>query len=117
MASEDLSGRTEIPFQDCILIARYSIVSIDNGSIGQGGSRRDRVEFDSAQAAIGHAKRLVDGALLELFRDASSAHDLMGHYMRKGSEVPMIYGEPRIAFHAYQYAREKANAMFAKASD
>ena len=98
-------------------MARYSIVSIDNGNIGQGGPRHDRGEFDSAEAAIGHAKHLVDGALLEHFRDASSAHDLMGQYMRKGSEVPMIYGEPRVAFHAYQYAREKANAMFAKASD
>lgn len=98
-------------------MARYNIVSIDNGSIGQGGSRNDRGEFDSAEAAIDHAKHLVDGALLEHFRDASSAHDLMGRYMRKGSEVPMIYGEPRVEFHAYQYAREKANAMFAKASD
>ncbi len=98
-------------------MARYSIVSIDNGSIGQGGSRHDRGEFDSAEAAIGHAKHLVDGALLEHFRDAASAHDLMGRYMRKGSEVPMIYGEPRVEFHAYQYAREKANAMFATASD
>jgi hypothetical protein len=37
----------------------------------------------------------------------------MTEYARRGSDVPMIYGEPRIAFHAYQYAREKANAMFA----
>ena len=37
--------------------------------------------------------------------------------MVNGSEVPMIYGEPRAAFHAYQYAREKANAMFAAAPE
>ena len=96
-------------------MARYSIVSIDNGNIAQGGSRQERGEFDSAEAAITHAKRLVDEALLEHFTGASSAHDLMARYMRDGSEVPMIYGEPRVAFHAYQYAREKANAMFAKA--
>jgi hypothetical protein len=55
-------------------MARYNIVSIDNGNIGQGGSRHDRGKFESAEAAIGHAKHLVDGALLEHFRDASSAH-------------------------------------------
>lgn len=98
-------------------MARYNIVSIDNGQIGQAGSRRDRGEFVSAEAALGHAKHLVDEALLEHFKDASSVHDLMGRYMRKGRDVPMIYGEPRVAFHAYQYAREKANAMFAMSSD
>ena len=95
-------------------MARYSIVSIHNGNIAQGGSRQERGEFDSAEAAITHAKQLVDEALLEQFSGASSADELMARYMREGSEVPMIYGEPRVAFHAYQYAREKANAMFAK---
>jgi len=96
-------------------VARYTIVSIDNGNISQGGSRHDRGEFDSAEAALDHAMQLVDGALLEHFSGASSAHDLMSRYMRKGKEVPMIYGEPRVEFHAYRYAREKANAMFSKA--
>lgn len=96
-------------------MARYNIVSIDNSNIGQGGQRFDRGEFESAEAAIARAKQLVDAALLEHFSSASSAHDLMSQYMRKGSEVPMIYGEPRAAFHAYQYAREKATAMFAEA--
>ena len=38
----------------------------------------------------------------------------MAKYMREGSEVPMIYGEPRLEFHAYRYAREKATALFAE---
>ncbi len=95
-------------------MARYNVVSIDNQTIGQGGRTIDRGEFESAEAAIGRARQLVDDALLEHFAGASSAHDLMSTYMRKGSEVPMIYGEPRAAFHAYQYAREKATAMFAE---
>jgi hypothetical protein len=95
-------------------MARYNVVSIDNETIGQGGRTTGRGEFESAEAAIGHAKQLVDTALLEHFAGASSAHDLMARYMRAGSEVPMIYGEPRVAFHAYQYAREKATAMFAE---
>jgi len=41
----------------------------------------------------------------------ASADERMVLYTRRGSEVPMIYGEPRIAFHAYQYARERSNAM------
>ncbi|MDQ6638055.1 MAG: hypothetical protein M3Z15_00115 [Pseudomonadota bacterium] len=98
-------------------MARYNVVSIDNASIGLGGQRVDRGEFESAEAAIGRAKQLVDAALLEYFKEASSAQQLMDHYMRKGSEVPMIYGEPRVAFHAYQYARERANAMFEAARD
>ncbi|HEV8247503.1 MAG TPA: hypothetical protein VGP93_17120, partial [Polyangiaceae bacterium] len=75
--------------------------------------RRD--EFDSDEEALTHAKRLVDRALEQLGA-VSSAHELMTQYARRGSEVPIIYGEPRIAFHAYQCAREKANAMFASPS-
>lgn len=95
-------------------MARYNVVSIDNQTIGQGGRTIDRGDFESAEAAVGRARQLVDDALLEHFAGASSAHDLMSTYMRKGSEVPMIYGEPRVAFHAYQYAREKANALFSE---
>lgn len=97
-------------------MAKYNIVSIDNANVGQTSARLDRGEFESAEAAIGHAKALVDKALLQL-GDATSAHDLMAQYTRRGSEVPMIYGEPRIGFHAYQYAREKANAMFPVSTD
>ncbi len=93
-------------------MARYNIVSMNNANAGRGGARLDRGEFDSAEAALAHAKQLVDRALEEL-GVASSSHELMTQYSRRGSEVPMIYGEPRVAFHAYQYAREKANAMFA----
>jgi len=97
-------------------MARYTIVSIDNASVGQTSARLDRGEFESAEAAIDHAKALVDQALVQL-GEATSAHDLMAQYTRRGSEVPMIYGEPRAAFHAYQYAREKANTMFPVSSD
>lgn len=96
-------------------MAQYHIVSIDNAHVGLGGGRLDRGEFESAEAALSHAKQLVDQALQQL-GDASSAHELMARYMRVGSEVPMIYGEPRVDFHAYRYAREKANALFAASS-
>ena len=96
-------------------VSRYKVVSIDNGSFGSGGSPMDRGEFDDVDAAIRHAKSLVDGALLEHFGGATTAHELMSSYTIHGSEVPMIYGEPRASFHAYQYARERSNAMFAAA--
>ena len=94
-------------------MARYSIVSYNNARSGQEGGRLDRGEFDSAQPALAHAKELVDRALEQLGA-VSSAHELMALYARLGTEVPMIYGEPRVEFHAYQYAREKANLMFPK---
>ena|SRR6478672_3207485 len=94
-------------------MTRYHIVSFNNASAGQGAARLDRGEFDSAEAALDHAKQLVDRALEQL-GVTSSAHELMAQYTRRGSEVPTIYGEPRVAFHPYQYARERANAMFAK---
>jgi len=98
-------------------MARYSIVSIDNGNFGGGGTSMKRGEFDDADVALARAKELVDQALLEHFGGAATAHDLMTAYTIYGSEVPMIFGEPRVAFHAYQYARERANAMFAAPSD
>ena len=96
-------------------MARYSITSIDNNSIGTGGSSCKRGEFDDADAALARAEQLVNGALQDLLPTASDAHELMARYMVRGSEVPMIYGEPRVAFHAFQYARTRANELFAKA--
>ena len=95
-------------------MAQYSVVSIDNETIAQGGRAAVRGEFDNAESAIGRARQLVDSALLEHLPGASSVHELMATYMRNGSEVPMIYGEPRVEFHAYRYAREKATALFAE---
>jgi hypothetical protein len=96
-------------------MARYSITSIDNNSIGAGGSSSKRGEFDDADAALARAEQLVNGALQDLLPTAGDAHELMARYMVRGSEVPMIYGEPRVAFHAFQYARTRANELFAKA--
>ena len=93
-------------------MSRYSITSIDNSSIGAGGSSSKRGEFDDADAALARAEQLVDGALAHLLPTAGSAHELMAHYMVRGSEVPMIYGEPRVAFHAFQYARTRATALY-----
>ena len=94
-------------------MAKYTITSIDNNSIGTGGSAAKRGEFDDSDAALARAQQLVDGALQELFTDARDANELMTRYMVRGAEVPMIYGEPRVAFHAYQYARARANELFA----
>lgn len=96
-------------------MARYNVVSFDNSRSGREGFRADRGEFDSGEAAVTHAKQLVDQALQQL-GVASSAHELMTRYTRWGSEVPMVHGEPRMHFHAYQYAREKANSMFVAAT-
>lgn len=94
---------------------KYTIVSINNARVGQGGIPVQRGEFASADAALDHAKDLVDQALQDLGATAS-AQELMARYMRFGSEVPMIYGEPRVDFHAFRYAREKADSIFATAA-
>ena len=95
-----------------VTVAKYTITSIDNTSIGAGGRSVKRGEFDDADEAIACAQQLVSKALLEHLADASDAHDLMKRYMTHGREVPMIYGEPRVSFHAYQYARQKAEEWF-----
>jgi len=95
-------------------VARYTITSIDNNSIGAGGSSSKRGDYDDADAALDRAQQLVNGALQQLFTGARDADDLMARYMVRGAEVPMIYGEPRVAFHAYQYARARANELFAR---
>ena len=96
-------------------MSRYTVVSFNNARPDRAGASLRRDEFDSDEEALTHAKQLVDQALEQLGA-VSSAHELMTQYARRGSEVPIIYGEPRIAFHAYQCAREKANAMFASPS-
>ena len=94
---------------------RYTVVSFNNAHPDRVGASLRRDEFDSDKEALTHAKQLVEQALEQLGA-VSSAHELMIQYARRGTEVPIIYGEPRIAFHAYQCAREKANAMFASPS-
>jgi hypothetical protein len=96
-------------------VSRYTVVSFNNAQPDKAGASLRRDEFDSGDEALTHAKQLVDQALEQLGA-VSSAHELMTQYARRGSEVPIIYGEPRIAFHAYQCAREKANAMFASST-
>lgn len=96
-------------------MSRYTVVSFNNAHPDRAGASLRRDEFDSDEEALTHAKRLVDHALEQLGA-VSSAHELMTQYARRGSAVPIIYGEPRIAFHAYQCARQKANAMFASPS-
>ena len=96
-------------------MSRYTVVSFNNAHPDRVGASLRRDEFDSDEEALTHAKQLVDQALEQLGA-VSSAHELMTQYARRGSEVPIIYGEPRIAFHAYQCARQKANAMFASPS-
>ena len=91
---------------------RYVVTSIDNSSVGVGGTSMNRGEFDHAASAIARAQQLVDDALRKLCASAKDANELMAHYMLRGAEVPMIYGEPRATFHAYQYARQKANELF-----
>ena len=92
---------------------RYTVFSIDNGSFSTGALRTTKQEFNDLQSAIAHAQGLVDAALILHFHGAKSAHELMTLYTISGSEVPKIHGEPRADFHAYQYAREKAEALFA----
>lgn len=93
-------------------MARYRIVSIDNGSLGASTASTKRGEFDDVEAAIACAQELVDKALQEHLAAANDAHELMAHYMRDGSEVPQIFGEPRADFHAYQYARRRSEELF-----
>jgi hypothetical protein len=93
-------------------VSRYNVVSFNNGPAGREGAALDRGEFATGDEALTHARQLVAQALEQL-GTASSADELMAQYARRGSEVPMIYGEPRVAFRAYECAREKANAMFA----
>ena len=93
--------------------SRYTVVSIDNVSFTDGGLRTKKREFGDSQEAIKYAQGLIDGALHQHFGGAKSAHELMTRYTISGSEVPKIYGEPGVDFHAYRYAREKAEAMFA----
>lgn len=97
--------------------SRYTVVSIDNASFAEGGLRRKKREFDDSRDAIEYAQGLIDGALNLHFGGAKSAHELMIRYTISGSEVPKIYGEPGADFHAYRYAREKAEAMFARSAN
>ena len=55
------------------MMARYTITSIDNNSIGAGGSSAIRGEFDDSDAALARAQQLVNGAL----QDRCTRHRLI----------------------------------------
>jgi hypothetical protein len=64
-------------------------------------------EFDTAAEALRCAQNVVRGSLEGLYRanKRPDAEGLMMAYLCHG-EVPSIFGEPKVDFHAYHFAAE-----------
>ena len=67
--------------------------------------------FNSSQAAIAAAKKIVDAFLFSVYRQGMTASDLIDTYENFGEEPFIISQDPRCKFSAIEYAKEKAEKI------
>ncbi len=67
--------------------------------------------YESAEAALAGAKGVVDGFLVSNREKFATARELSDQFDAFG-EVPMIFGPTVVEFRPFDYARERAEAMY-----
>jgi len=68
-------------------------------------------QFDSAEAALAAARRVVDRDLLEAYKPGMTADELYQHYTSFGSD-PFIRSDDRSCeFSAWDYARSRCSEI------
>lgn len=94
-------------------IKRYQVVSYDVCDEPAGNAyMRLQGEFDLREEALACAQAVIDRDL-ENYASEGSAEAIYDQYGSFG-EGAMIFGEPTVDFHCYEYARKRADALFAR---
>ncbi|MGF6806061.1 hypothetical protein OKW30_001187 [Paraburkholderia sp. Clong3] len=75
--------------------------------------RACRGSFETVGAAISEAQRIVNASLDELFEPGMSATELFARYQAFGADpwIPAGDDGPLIAFSAWDFARERCEAI------
>jgi hypothetical protein len=90
----------------------YSVTRYDNGHFADSAEAPDPVgRYDTAEDALAAAKTVVDESLRHLAAQSSSVDDLLDKYSDWGDSVS-IRGHPRVDFGSWDYAKERAEAIF-----
>lgn len=85
----------------------YVVESYDNYDAPSDRRHLKHGEFQHGAEALAAAQRVIDKDLLSAIAGGKSAAEALDQWRHFG-EVPMIFGEPRIAFDPFEYAGRRA---------
>lgn len=90
----------------------YTVLVYDTSDEPAGDPPRFHARYNTAQAALAEAQRIVDSSLRDELPSATSAEDLKERFALFG-EGALIHGEPHVDWHVYEYADQRAAEIFA----
>jgi hypothetical protein len=85
----------------------YIVESYDNYDAPSERRHLKHGEFQHGAEALAAAQRVIDKDLLSAITAGKSAAEALELWRHFG-EVPMIFGEPRIGFDPFEYAKRRA---------
>ena len=85
----------------------YSVLVDDNSHYMDESARYQLGEFDTAEAALAAARRLVDNELATHYQPGMSAAELYRLYTSYGVDPFIISDDTTCHFSAWDYARER----------
>lgn len=96
-------------------MSQYKVMVDDNFHYMDEDERWEFGTFSTAEEALAACRRVVDGSLLEEYRDGATADALYDRYTSFGDE-PFVVAPPgaaKVDFSARTYARERATELAA----
>jgi hypothetical protein len=91
---------------------KYTVFVDDNYHYMDKEARTTHGEFETLEAAVDAAKKIVDDGLLHNYRPGMSAEALYGQYTMFGDD-PWIAGAETKPFSAWEYAQARCEIMCA----
>lgn len=86
---------------------KYTVLVDDNFHYMDESERHTHGEFETAEAAVGAAKELVDADLRSLYRTGMTADELYQQYTSFGSDPYIVSEDQSCRFSAWEYAKER----------
>jgi hypothetical protein len=100
-------------------VSPYKVMVDDNFHYMEDDERWEYGTFATADEALAACRRLVDGSLLEEYRDGATAEKLYDRYTSFGDEpfAVALDGAEKVEFSARNYARERAQELTASGQE
>jgi hypothetical protein len=94
---------------------KYQVLVDDNFHYLDEKERYELGRFDSAEAAVDAARRIVDDYLQSALQPGMRADQLFAAYALFGRDPFVVGAGDDVAFSAFEYARERCRALCAAA--
>lgn len=96
----------------------YRVFVDDNAHYMDEEDRYELGSFPTAEAAIEAARQIVDSYLISTFRAGMTSEQLFSSYTSFGEDPFIVgYDAKKVAFSAWDYARQRCKELCATATD